>query len=85
MVWEHKTGAAWRDGKLIHYGLVGSPDIIGFMRNGMFLGIEVKSGNAVQSPQQIKFMNAAQRFNSIYLLCRSSEDAVNNVKRLSNL
>lgn len=80
-VWENKTGAAFRDGVMIRYGLVGSADILGLMRNGRFLAIEVKSGAAQQGSQQVKFMEMVQRFNGVYLLCRSVEDAVIQVKK----
>lgn len=69
-----------RTGKPFKYGLKGSADITGILQNGKRLEIEIKTGNAVQSPQQKNFAAMIQKFNGHYFVCRSVEDALNSVK-----
>ena len=58
------------------YGLVGSPDIIGILNNGKFVGIECKTGNAKQSEQQKNFEKMCTKFNAIYFVAREKMAAV---------
>jgi hypothetical protein len=55
------------------YGLKGSPDIIGIYK-GRFIGIEVKTGNAKQSPIQKNFERMVLKLGGIYILAREIED-----------
>ena len=44
-VWGNNTGALKAgSGRLVRFGLVGSPDIIGFDRQGRFIAVECKTG-----------------------------------------
>jgi hypothetical protein len=60
--------------RIIKYGLVGSPDIIGFTNKGVFIGIECKTGNATKSKKQICFHNIAQKFGAICLTVKSVDE-----------
>lgn len=62
------------------YGLKGSSDIIGILKNGKILCIEIKTGQAVASKDQKNFAAMIQKFNGHYFVCRSVEDALNSVK-----
>ena len=70
-VWSNNTGVgrALKEDRIIRFGLVGSPDIIGIYK-GMFLGIEVKTGNARQSKGQKKFQEMVDKLGGIYVVCR---------------
>ncbi len=70
--WKNPTGLAERNGRIIKFGFNGSPDIIGFTNQGIFLGIECKTGNAVQSKHQKSFERAVNKFNAIYIVCREN-------------
>jgi len=82
-VWRNETGLALnpRTQKPFRYGLKGSSDIIGLLKNGRFLAIEVKTGQAVQSEQQKNFAAMVQKFGGLYFVCRSVTDALNIVKQ----
>lgn len=60
--------------RTIKFGLVGSSDIIGLLRGGRFLGIEVKTPTGRQSPEQVKFENMIRRMGGLYVLARSVDD-----------
>ncbi len=74
MIWKNSTGVAVADGRHVRYGLKGSPDIIGVIEGGIFLGIEVKTGSATQSPQQKKFQKRFEQLGGLYIVARSTED-----------
>jgi len=74
-LWANNTGKAFRGKRLLSFGLVGSADITGVIKgSGRRIEIEVKTGKAVQSPDQINFMNMIRKFNGIYILARSVLD-----------
>jgi ribulose-5-phosphate 4-epimerase/fuculose-1-phosphate aldolase len=78
--WKQETGAAYRDGEMIHYGLKGSADISGIMIDGRRLEVEVKTGKAVQQDNQKAFEAMILKHNGIYFVARSVEDALNRLK-----
>jgi hypothetical protein len=81
-LWKNNTGTAraFDSNRVISFGLPGSPDIIGITNDGRFIGIECKTGKAVQSPQQKKFQAAIEKFNGIYILVRSVDETRESLK-----
>lgn len=77
-VWRNATGTAktMRGNRIISFGLKGSPDIVGILANGRWLGIEAKTGKGKQNDDQINFQRMVVKFNGLYILARSVEDAV---------
>ena len=75
-VWANHTGMAYRRGRPIFFGLKGSADILGITCEGLFLAIEVKTGNSQQSSQQRNFEKMVKDNNGIYILARSVEDVM---------
>ena len=74
-IWANNTGATkTADGRFVRFGLVGSADILGLMKGGRFLAIEVKTGRAKQTPQQKKFEQMITDLGGLYILARSVED-----------
>jgi hypothetical protein len=73
-IWQNSTGSVFNNGRKISFGLIGSADIIGLTNTGRFLAIEVKSGNAKQSHQQIKFQEMIIKFGGIYILANELQD-----------
>lgn len=74
MVWKNATGVTKIDDRVIRYGLPGSPDIIGILAGGRFLGLEIKTGSARQSPQQKFFQKRFESLGGIYIAIHSIED-----------
>ena len=74
-VWRNNTGAVkTQDGRIVTFGLKGSADIIGLLRGGRFLAIEVKSEIGRQSEQQKNFQKMIESFGGLYILARCVED-----------
>ena len=70
-LWANNTGVVFTKGRKISFGLTGSADIIGLRRkDGKFLAIEIKTGRAVQSQDQINFQKMIEEFGGIYILAR---------------
>jgi hypothetical protein len=76
-VWPNNTGAL-RDehGRLVRFGLVGSADIFGVVKNGPFFAIEVKSGRDQQREAQKNFQTMIEAMGHVYVLARSIEEGV---------
>lgn len=72
-VWANNTGVGMDMNceRIIRFGLKGSSDIIGLYR-GVFLGIEVKTGNAKQSKFQINFQKMVDKIGGLYVVCRET-------------
>jgi hypothetical protein len=47
---------------------------LGILPNGQYLGIEIKTGKAVQRSSQKKFHNIINKNNGMYLVIRSIEE-----------
>jgi hypothetical protein len=69
-VWKQPTGAAYRDGRLIHYGIKGAADITGLTASGRRLEIEVKTGEAVQRKEQKSYQAMIGKMGGLYLIAR---------------
>jgi hypothetical protein len=81
MVWRQDTGAAYRNDRLIRYGLIGSADISGILIGGKRLEIECKTGRAVQTEGQINFQKMIMKMGGIYILAR---DVISVVKKIQS-
>lgn len=81
-VWRNATGVARPLGsnRVVSFGLKGSPDIIGILDSGQWLGIEVKTGKAVQSTNQKDFQKMVVKYKGLYILARCVDDAVLGIK-----
>lgn len=77
-VYRNATGCARSmDGaRIISFGLKGSPDIVGILSNGKWLGLEIKTGSGKQNKDQLNFEAMIRRFNGHYLVVRNAQEAV---------
>lgn len=83
-VWRNNTGSVkTQDGRFINFGLKGSADIIGLLKGGRFLAIEVKSPTGRQSPDQKNFQKMIESFGGLYVLARCADDAVRSINNES--
>lgn len=82
LFWANETGAAFRDGDMIHYGLPGSPDIIGCVKGGYFIGLEVKTGSARLRDTQRRFRDALAVWDGVFFTARSVDEALDAVRAL---
>lgn len=64
-----------RDARPVRFGLTGSGDIMGVV-DGQAASIEIKDATGKQSTEQHNFERAWTKAGGIYVLARSSEDAI---------
>lgn len=80
--WRNNTGAVEVEGRYIRYGLPGSPDILGILPDGKFLGVECKTPEGRQRRLQKRFQGATEENRGIYILARSSADLASALEDL---
>jgi hypothetical protein len=61
-------------GQFVRFGFKGCPDIIGQLRDGRFLGIEVKRQGAEPTEAQVEFLGKVQRHKGVAFVAHSLED-----------
>lgn len=67
--WGNATGALeTKTGHFQRYGLKGSADILGISGDGLFVAIEVKTGEASLSPSQRDFKSMIDKFNGVHIV-----------------
>jgi len=81
LAWPNNTGAL-KDatGRLVRYGLVGSPDILACIK-GRMVGIECKVGRDWQKSAQKQFAAALGKADGIYILARTVENVTDRLKQ----
>ncbi len=79
--WRNNTGAviSMYKGKkrFIKYGCKGSPDIIGILPNGKFIGVECKKVGGKQSDDQVEFQRKVSMNYGIYVVVQSGNELLN--------
>lgn len=75
-IWQSNTGAGYPPGRrrLVYFGHVGTPDILGILRGGRWLGIECKTGGAVLNTDQRVFRKMVEGLGGLFIVARSVED-----------
>ncbi len=73
-LWKNATGAVKIGERFLRFGMRGSPDIIGIAEDGRFVGIEVKTGGARQTPEQKLFQAMVFRRRGVYILAHCLKD-----------
>ncbi len=72
--WRNNSGALKTDkGGFIRFGAVGSPDIC-VIKDGFFIGLEVKKKGTKQSPAQLEWEKACKAAGAEYYVVRTLED-----------
>ena len=61
---------------IIRYGIPGQADISGILSDGRRLEIETKTARRSQSKQQVAFQAMIEKFNGVYIVARSADDAL---------
>lgn len=85
-LWSNNTGSGLLDGKRwVKFGLVGSGDLIGLTKDGRFLSLECKTGDARQSFDQKMFQKRIEELGGRYFVIRSVEDAMRTFDLISQI
>ncbi len=82
-LWKNATGAVKIGDRFLRFGMKGSPDILGIIDGGIFIGIEVKTGNAHQTAEQKFFEAMVLRRGGVYVLARCVEDVETALQKVT--
>lgn len=83
VAWKNTTGVgrSLASDRKIRFGLNGSSDLLAVVApHGRFLGMEMKTGGAVQSKQQKAFQRAIEDLGGVYVVVRQVADALAGVE-----
>jgi len=72
--WPNPSGRAKRCGQWLKYGEPGSPDIIGIMPDGKFVGLEFKTKTGTFRPDQVRFRGKCEDRHALYFVVRDLDD-----------
>lgn len=76
----HSTGIKKENGSWIPVGKKGVSDILGILKGGIFLAIEVKSKRGKITVEQQEFLDSITTNQGIAFVARSLEDCEKNLK-----
>jgi hypothetical protein len=79
--YRQNTGAAKLKGQWVKFGVRGAPDIIA-VKNGRFIGIEVKKPGGIQSTAQASFAWNLIGAGGYYILAYSLDDVISGFAAL---
>ena len=74
------SGAAKIGSRFVRFGWKGAPDIIGQLRDGRFLGVEVKAPKGKLSAEQIIFMERINCAGGVAFMARDCRDVIRELK-----
>lgn len=84
-IWRNNSGSyETAAGHYVSYGFKGSPDIIGIMPDGRFIGCEIKTEKGRQKKEQKQFEERCKKNNGLYFIIRSIDDCEKLIKPLLN-
>ena len=69
------------DGRYIRFGFPGCPDVLGQMRDGRILMIEVKAHDGRVTPEQAHMISVSRAYNGVAGIARSVDEALEIVER----
>ncbi len=78
VVWVERmnSGVAKVGGRFIRFGFVGCPDVLGQLRDGRFIGVEVKAPKGKLSTEQSAFLDRIRGAGGVAFVARDLRDVV---------
>ena len=70
------SGAARMGARFVRFGWPGCPDILGQLRDGRFLGVEVKAIKGRASPEQTLFLDRIRCAGGVAFIARDLRDVL---------
>ncbi len=76
VAWAHRqnTGAAKVGNRFVKFGWRGCSDILGMLKDGRLLAVEVKASKGRLRPEQTEFLDLVRRFGGIGFVARDCRD-----------
>ena len=75
------SGAVKVGNRFIRFGFKGCPDVLGMLRDGRMLGVEVKSKTGRLSPEQAIFLEQINSNGGVGFLARNCMDVIRELKQ----
>ena len=70
------SGAAKVGGRFIRFGWPGCPDVLGQLKDGRLLGVEVKAAKGRASPEQVAFLERIRGAGGVGFIAHDLRDVV---------
>ena len=70
------SGAAKVGNRFIRFGWPGCPDVLGQLRDGRLLGVEVKAAKGRASPEQVEFLERIRGAGGVAFIARDLRDVL---------
>lgn len=82
VAWVHRmnSGAAKIGNRFVRFGFPGCPDVLGMLRNGRALAVEVKSRSGRLCDEQAVFLELVNAYNGVAFVARNANDVYKNLK-----
>jgi hypothetical protein len=77
------SGVARIGGRFVRFGWPGCPDVLGQLKDGRLLGVEVKAAKGRASPEQVAFMARIRGAGGVAFVARDLRDVVRELGPLS--
>lgn len=74
--WRHRTGAARVGNRFIRFGWPGCPDVLGQLKDGRLLGVEVKAQAGRLRPEQALFLARIRAAGGVAFVARDCRDVL---------
>ncbi len=74
------SGAAKIGNRFVRFGWKGCPDVLGQLRDGRLIGVEVKAAKGKLRPEQTIFLECICRAGGVAFMARDCRDVFNNLK-----
>lgn len=74
------SGAVRNGGRFIRFGWPGCPDVLGQLRDGRFLGVEVKAAKGRPSPEQVAFLERIRLAGGVAFIAHDLRDVLRELK-----
>ena len=74
------TGAARVGGRFVRFGWPGCPDVLGQLKDGRLLGVEVKAAKGRTSPEQVAFLERINRAGGLAFVARDLRDVLRELE-----
>lgn len=75
------SGAARVGGRFVRFGFVGCPDVLGMLRDGRLLGVEVKAPKGKLRPEQAIFLERVRSGGGVAFVARDCLDVLQALGR----
>jgi hypothetical protein len=75
------SGAARIGNRFVRFGWPGCPDIIGQLRDGRLLGVEVKAAKGKLRPEQTIFLERIRRAGGVAFMARDCRDVMRELDK----